>query len=248
MDWDGPIPCTTTGAIDVEGITEDHKARKLSALNALKSGSIPFVKYPSGNQPLNTRYNPDIWPMPFPTLLPFGVGEFQDERLNDRTAGTRMAQMKSQVQRYLQLYDKRFQTHPSFMFVMHNTLLRGESSYNSKVAVKRKFFPLIKNELSKVKADTIQELERKLKLNAFHRPESDAEKVAFDLLKHIQWVATHVQGSAPEFTQMREEIRSLSRVHGLPQLFVTINPADAHNPICKVLCGSEIDLDVPFVS
>lgn len=47
---------------------------------------------------------------------------------------------------------------------------------------------------------------------------------------------------------MREEIRATSRVHGLPHLFVTTNPADAHNPVSKFLCGSDIDLDIPYCS
>lgn len=57
-------------------------------------GTIPFVKYLSGNRPLNSRFNSDSWVMLFPTPLSFGVGGVQEKRLDDRTKGTRKPQME----------------------------------------------------------------------------------------------------------------------------------------------------------
>ncbi|KAG1839100.1 hypothetical protein DFJ58DRAFT_637331, partial [Suillus subalutaceus] len=39
------------------------------------------------------------------------------------------------------------------------------------------------------------------------------------------------------------QIRGLMFDKGLPNFYITINPADVYNPIVKFLAGSEIDID-----
>ncbi|KAF8573421.1 hypothetical protein K439DRAFT_1375466, partial [Ramaria rubella] len=80
----------------------------------------------------------------------------------------------------------------------------------------------------------------------YAQPENEGEKAAFDLLNYVNYKSDHISGSTAEVNAMREEIRAIICSRGLPHLFITINPADAHNPIAQVLAGREIDLDEFF--
>ncbi|KIK63406.1 hypothetical protein GYMLUDRAFT_110710, partial [Collybiopsis luxurians FD-317 M1] len=55
-----------------------------------------------------------------------------------------------------------------------------------------------------------------------------------------------IEGSTGDVAGMREEIRAISRSHGTPSIFFTLNPADGHNPIMSFLAGKNIDVDALF--
>ncbi|KIJ42105.1 hypothetical protein M422DRAFT_123886, partial [Sphaerobolus stellatus SS14] len=78
------------------------------------------------------------------------------------------------------------------------------------------------------------------------KPDNDSEKAATELLKYVQYVSKEITGSSAEVNAMREEIRSIIRSRGLPHLYVTINPADFHNPLFQIFAGREIDMNKFF--
>ena len=83
LDQQSSIPLTTSAVIDTDSIDDTYHMHKLAALRKLTKGQTPFVKFPSGNQPVKTSYNPTVWGCLWPTLFPYGVGMFEDSiRLN----------------------------------------------------------------------------------------------------------------------------------------------------------------------
>ncbi|KAK7046187.1 hypothetical protein R3P38DRAFT_3420690 [Favolaschia claudopus] len=116
---------TSTTLVDVDSIGTTYKQRKLSALRMLKSQEAGFVKFPSGDQPLSTSKNPRVFGWLWPTLFPYGVGMIDNNvvRLNSED-GFRQVDTTTHVRHLLQLADRRFQTHKSFIFVMANILQR----------------------------------------------------------------------------------------------------------------------------
>lgn len=74
-------------------------------------------------------------------------------------------------------------------------------------------------------------------------PHTDEERKVLRLMKEVNLVMAKVPGSSAARVAMRNEIRALTMAHGMPSFYVTINPADTHNPIVKFLTGADIDID-----
>ncbi|KIJ44906.1 hypothetical protein M422DRAFT_97732, partial [Sphaerobolus stellatus SS14] len=187
-----------------------------------------------------------VWGSLWPTLFPYGIGMFEDRIHRTQGLGLRHINLKSHVKHYLSLTDQRFQKHTSFMFVMMNIIQRRTSSYQCRLAFKRSWFPKVTSALDKINTLGLSELISKLKKDPHVKPDNECETAAFELLRYVQYVSNDISGSTAEVHAMWEEIRSVIRSRGLPQLYVTINPADFHNPIAQVLAGRDINLDEFF--
>ncbi|KAJ3870336.1 hypothetical protein F5051DRAFT_447916 [Lentinula edodes] len=129
---------------------------------------------------------------------------------------------------------------------MNNILLRRETSYNAKLAVKKSWFPRVNALLDRISDSTIEEYTKKLKSNPFARAETEGEKAAAKLIQYVNYVAEHVPGSMSEIQHMREDMYSIVNTDGLPHIFLTLNPSDTNNPIAQVLAGRNINLDTFF--
>ncbi|KAF9017145.1 hypothetical protein BDZ89DRAFT_961360, partial [Hymenopellis radicata] len=77
-------------------------------------------------------------------------------------------------------------------------------------------------------------------------PSTTAEHAVHDLLKYVDYVTDHIEGSTAEVTSMRHEIHALCRHSGTPSVFYTLNPADNHNPLMAFTAGEDINLDAIF--
>ncbi|KAJ7585991.1 hypothetical protein C8J56DRAFT_732078, partial [Mycena floridula] len=187
--------------------------------------------------------NPDIYGMLWPTLFPYGIGMFEDPVRSKAVA------LKTQVKAYLQLADRRFQTHLSFPFVMHNILMLRASSYQSRLAVRRAWWPKAMLAMQKIDEITLRTVESALvakrarKDYSRYEASTDPEKAVFEMLRYVDCVSGHIEGSNAEIMGMREEIRALSRDSGTPSIFFTLNPADTYNPLCSFMAGKDIDVD-----
>ncbi|KAF9064656.1 hypothetical protein BDP27DRAFT_1176481, partial [Rhodocollybia butyracea] len=62
-------------------------------------------------------------------------------------------------------------------------------------------------------------------------PVNQAEENILELLKYVDYVSDHIEGSTAEVTVMRKELCALSRDSGTPSIFLTLNPADTYNPL-----------------
>ncbi|THV02146.1 hypothetical protein K435DRAFT_654040, partial [Dendrothele bispora CBS 962.96] len=73
-----PFGMPSSTVIDADHVDSTYKVRKLAALQRLKSGTEPFIKFPSGSTPLPTRNNPELFGYLWPTLFPYGVGMMEN--------------------------------------------------------------------------------------------------------------------------------------------------------------------------
>ncbi|KAJ7576512.1 hypothetical protein C8J56DRAFT_717889, partial [Mycena floridula] len=78
------------------------------------------------------------------------------------------------------------------------------------------------------------------------KPSNDAEQAVLDVLRYVDCVSQHIEGSKGEVTAMREELRALNHDSGTPSIFFTLNPADTYNPLCSFMAGKDIDLNALF--
>ena len=63
------------------------------------------------------------------------------------------------------------------------------------------------------------------------KPETDEEKLCFDLINDLHHVNGHVQGSITQKKYMRNEIWSLISFWDAPSWYITLSPADNKHPI-----------------
>ena len=63
-------------------------------------------------------------------------------------------------------------------------------------------------------------------------PDTDQEKACFDILKDVDHVGGHVNGSITNKHYMRNEIWSLTCFKGAPSWYITLSPTDNKHPIC----------------
>ena len=68
---------------------------------------------------------------------------------------------------------------------------------------------------------------------SYSRPPDEKINV---FMKYIKIVGGHVMSSAQSRSALRTKIHSLCFSIDLPSLFLTINPADIHNPIALYFC------------
>jgi hypothetical protein len=74
-------------------------------------------------------------------------------------------------------------------------------------------------------------------------PATPEESTVFELLRYVDYVSDHIEGSASEVLKMREEIQAINRSAGTLSLFFTLNPADTYNPLSAFTAGNNINID-----
>ncbi|THV00242.1 hypothetical protein K435DRAFT_567266, partial [Dendrothele bispora CBS 962.96] len=148
--------------------------------------------------------------------------------------------------------DKCFQVHLSFIFVVHNILLVRRSSSRTRLAVQRSWWPNAARAMDNIDDAALLRfrnhlVDRKNRKDAsLVKPRDEKEQAIVKLLRHVQYVDDHMEGSVGSVAMMQEQIRAITRSSGTPSLFFTLNPADGHNPIASFLAGKDIDLDALF--
>ena len=70
-------------------------------------------------------------------------------------------------------------------------------------------------------------------------PQSDEERACFDILKDVDHVGSHVNGSITNKHYMWNEIWSLSCFQGAPSWYITLSPADNKHPISLYLADTD---------
>ena len=208
-----------------------------AAVRHVKSKGLPFVQVAHGAKPLNEFSNVDLFPMLYPTLFPYGSGGFEDR------SRRRLISLKKHVKYLFSLKDRRFQTHNSFLFTVFNLLQRRALLLHASLKVKKSSFSRFAREFSSVSAEGIGSVLDMLESGERVVAKTDEERRALRLMKEVNLVTSKVPGSSASRVAMRNEIRALTMTHGMPSFYVTINPADTHNPVLKFLAGAEIDID-----
>lgn len=250
------IPISATGSFDVEDTTTSLKLRKIQALKYLKAGGS-FVKSSTSDETLSTRHNPKVYGYLWPTLFPYGVGMFEDPARKEKAKdgiSFKTIHLRTHVKHCLQLDDRRFQTHLSFPFVMHNILMVRESSYKSQLAVRRRWWPKAMKAMSKFDSVALKAVEDALLAKKARKDytryvgTSPEQQAVLEVLRYVDLVGDHIEGSNGEVAKMREEIRAITRANGTPSIFFTLNPADTYNPLVSLKAGKNIDVDALFSS
>ena len=220
----GPCPFVVHGLTGEEFSTKSLKAIKAIALQHLTSdGKILAIGHEKQAQSIYK--NPQLFPQMMPWLFPYGLGGIgnfiQQGRLSDIAH-----------KRHLLMYhDKRFQKDSHFALIAFNHEQIKESTTAGYLLAEKPKFDNISKRLLDVDMQVLTDLIKRMEDGERVKPETDEEKLCFQLIKDLDHVGGHVKGSTTSKKYMRNEIWSLISFAGAPSWFITFSPADNMHPI-----------------
>ena len=233
---DSEIPFPSIVITDVENIVSSSQMAAAAIRHLRKKGGS-FLQIPHDLQPVNEFFNPELFPMMYPTLYPYGIGGFKDS--NRRVP----VSMQRQVKHLFSLNDQRFQEHHSFLFAAFNILQRREMLLRVRLKAKKRDFPSLASRFVQVSAKAIHAVANRVSNGDNHTANSVEEKQVLELMKQVNAVSSFVPGSSASKAVQRSELKALMIDQGLPSFYLTINPSDVHNPIVRFLAGRDINVD-----
>ena len=210
--------------------------------NLIPDGSeLPDLVLHRGSMAVSEYNNPDLIPGMYPTLFPAGTGGFE---IPDRAC---TIAFDKQARYYLDLEDRSFRYHHSFLFVVLNIIQRRTAHLQAHFTVRQSRFETVAPKLIAIKSDVIRSVADHLEHEGKYNDLTHEQKAALDLLKHVNTIAARIPGSQAVKIFMRNEIRSYCGFFGLPHLYITLNPNAAHSPIFQLMFGDKtVDLSKRF--
>ncbi|KJA28681.1 hypothetical protein HYPSUDRAFT_128517, partial [Hypholoma sublateritium FD-334 SS-4] len=97
--------------------------------------------------------------------------------------------------------------------------------------------------LASVSEDTIRIVCERVSKGDTVSYQNDDERKILKLMAEVNAINANVPCSVASKVNMCNEIRGLIISKGLPSFYLTLNPADVHNPIVRLLSGAEINVD-----
>lgn len=227
------------GVSDPECDKISGRACTAAALRNLHSrtGQQPDLFVHRGMDAIPEYKNPDLLPGMFPMLFPCGIGGFEDKL---REAALSFEQ---QAQYYLNLPDRAFRYHHSYLFVVLNILQRRAAHLHTFFTVRKSNFHDVARKLTQVSSTVLETLATKLEREHRSSTLTVEEQGAMSLLQQVNTISARIPGSHASKIYVRNEIRSYFSYFGLPHLFFTFNPSPAHSPVFQVMFGDDtVDL------
>lgn len=167
----------------------------------------------------------------FPVLFPFGFGGIEADR-------SVRVDFVEHVRWALQYHDRRFRRHETFPFVSFGILQRRQALLSARIQMRRPNFERDARLLANVTAQKLQQA-----IEEEEQGKSISDPGVQLLRKHVYTVAGRVKGSNQSRVQLRSQIWSTCIMKNPPNLWLTVNPTDLHDPIAQVFAGEDINLD-----
>jgi hypothetical protein len=215
----------------VHGMTGEHlvgksaQALKAMAIKHIESGG-KMLAIGQAATPASMYNKPQLYPQIFPWLFPYGLGGFGNTR------GLRNISDQQRKAQYLMYHDKRFQRDSTFTLLAFNHEQVKGGTTGGYLLAKRESFEGISNRLLNLSGEVLKDITERLSNGERVIPSTEEEKACFAVLKDIDHVASHVQGSLTQKKYMRNQVWSLISYLGAPSWFVTFSPADIKHPLC----------------
>ncbi|KAG1779380.1 hypothetical protein EV702DRAFT_922214, partial [Suillus placidus] len=194
-----------------------------------------------GSQAVTEYHNLDLLVGMYPTLFPCGIGGFEDPLRPTALS------FEAQAHYYLELADRSFCYHHSYLFVALNMTQRRAAHLQTFFTVRKSNFDDVARKLTQVSAAVLDNLAFRLEREHNYSQLSGEEQSALKLLRQVKTMSARIPGSQASKIYLRNEIRSYFSYFGLPHLFFTFNPSAVHSPIFQVMFGDHtVDLSAQF--
>ena len=184
---------------DVDGNASSNQLWA-AAMCHIKEKGGGYIQIPHDSKPVNEFFNPDLFPMIYPTLYPYGIGGFEHSHREVCVS------LKKHVKHLFNLSDRRFQEHHSFMFMVFNILQRWAILLHSSLKVKAQHFDSVAATLNVISVDTVQTVCDQVAHGDTKSFQNEDECKVLQLLKEVNVVVSNVAGSSASRVVMCNEI------------------------------------------
>jgi len=220
----GPCPFVVNGITGEQLNKLGTKALVAKAVKHLKEDNGHILAIGHAEKPESMYDNPQLYPMMFPWLFPYGLGGVG--------AADELGMSNLMHKRKLLMYhDKRFQLDSHFPLIAFNQEQIKSSTTGGYLMAERQNFDDIAERLMNVDIGALEDLSSRLAKGERVKAVTEEEKTCYKLISDLDHVAGHVQGSLTSKRYMRNEIWSLISYLGAPSWFITFAPADNNHPI-----------------
>lgn len=192
-----------------------------------------FLAVGRAENPESTWKNPALYPQMFPWLFPYGLGGVGDERHKGRMSDA------AHKRHLLMYHDKRFQTDHEFCLIAFNHEQIKDATTGGFLMTEKHNFHSVADRLVNIDPEELKTISKRMVDGEKINPVTDGEKACFDILKDVDHVGGHVDGSITNKRYMRNEIWSLSCFRGAPSWYITLSPADNKHPISMYLADTD---------
>ena len=240
-ELEGDLPLTTSGIVDIEGVSQPGQLKALQHISLWKDDKM--INVLPGNNILNEETLPSYFTSAFPTIFPWGTGKHFDNR---RTGESRL-----DLKRWMQLLlknssryelpwieltcSRRFQRHRGFVILCYDILRRRHSLTKTNLITSKDTWETTAPLLHSL---TDEKLKTAANQAAKHKPITDS--AVKKLLAMVGTIGSTAPGSEERKSYDFARMKSATVRFGLPQIFITLNPADNISPVALFYSGERI--------
>ncbi|KAE8222469.1 hypothetical protein CF326_g8372, partial [Tilletia indica] len=229
------------GLVDINGASISSAERTAGALFNVTGSDRPELVVKYGSAFIKEYDNPALFPGMFPTLFPWGIGGFEQQRQTPLG-------LAKQGSYLLDLADPAFRRHQSFVFILCNIKQRRAVHNGSTLACRYRDFDRVANVIRNLDPKMVKDIANHLRDGGRMSDLTAEERKIHDLLKKCEVVSAKVPGSKAVMNLARADIRAYVGQFGIFQLFLTLTPSTAHMPVFHVFYGDasvKLDLKAP---
>jgi len=186
----GPCPFVVNGITGEKLNTMGPTALAAKAVKHLKEDDGKILAIGHAEKPESMYDNPQLYPMMFPWLFPYGLGGIGC--VSDETS--EMSDMMHK-RKLLMYHDKRFQMDPHFPLIAFNQEQIKKCITGGYLLTERRNFDDIAERLMNLDMSVLEDLSKRLERGDRVKPVTDEEKACYAVISDIDHVAGHVQGS-----------------------------------------------------
>ena len=186
---DSCIPFQNVVITDVDGDTPSNELRA-AAVRHIKNKGGGYIELPHDPQPVNEFCNPELFPMIYPCLFPYGIGGSEDSKRCAKLS------LKRHVKPWFNLADHHFQEHFSFLFTAFNILQRRSVLLHTSLKVKKANFESIAADFASVSPAAVHIVSERIARGDYETANNAEERKVANLMKQVRMVTTHVPGSS----------------------------------------------------
>ncbi|CAF4052892.1 unnamed protein product [Adineta steineri] len=235
------IPINNSAVLDVNGSSISSEEINNCLLNKIKNGGTNdemnvenVYLIPHSSKPVNEYFNPKLLAGLYPTLFCYGLGAPEDQ--------TRplTINLREHIRYLLSYNDRRFETNHSFIFVVFNLLQRRNACFHTQLIATKPYFRSSAQEIHSLNTSDIEAALKNISTRTYNK---GSNKALGKLVNHIKTIGGRVMGSAYSRTSLRTHLHAMIFNQSLPNIFLTLNPADIHSPVALYFAGVKLDLD-----
>ncbi|KAF5348958.1 hypothetical protein D9758_014201 [Tetrapyrgos nigripes] len=232
----GSVPFVVHGITGEQLQNTSVELQKAKALAYLKSQG-KFLAVGHSEKSSTMFNNPLLYPSIFPWLFPYGMGSIGMTTLKSFSE-------KSHKKYFMKYHDQRFQSDPLFSFVAFSHEQVKKTTSNGFALTQKESFSAIADRILNLNPHVLNTLIDKLSKGGIVRPETEEEKLCYEVIQDLDHVGGTVKGSMSSKKFLRTELWSLISYLGAPSWYITFAPSDLTHPLCLYYAISDETFDL----